>query len=69
MKLAEIRKCALQHGLAIRICDDGYMIVDRYGAMLAGEGVTLTLDDVEEFLRMWNIKKVQRRLGKSCRRT
>jgi len=32
--------------------------------MLAGEGFTLTLDEVEEFLRIWNIKKVQERLGK-----
>jgi hypothetical protein len=64
MKLAEIRKRALQDGLAVRIRDGGYMIVDRYGAMLAGKGCTLTLDEVEEFLRIWNIKKVQERLGK-----
>jgi hypothetical protein len=64
MQLAELRKRALQHGLAIRIRKGGYMIVDRYGAMLAGEGFTLTLDDVEEFLRKWNIKKVQQRLRK-----
>jgi hypothetical protein len=64
MQLAELRKRALQHGLAIRIRKGSYMIVDRYGAMLAGEGFTLTLDDVEEFLRKWNIKKVQQRLGK-----
>jgi len=64
MKLAEIRKRALQHGLAARIRDCGYMIVDRHGAMLAGEGFTLTLDEVEEFLRIWDIKKVQERLSK-----
>jgi hypothetical protein len=63
MKLAEIRKRALQHGLAIRNHNGGYMIIDRYGAMLAGEGFTLTLADVEEFLRTWNIRKVQQRLG------
>jgi hypothetical protein len=40
------------------------MILDRYGALLAGEGFTLKLDDVEEFLRKWNIKKVQQRLSK-----
>jgi hypothetical protein len=62
MKEEEIRKRALQHGLAVRLHNAGYMIVDRYGAMLAGEGFTLTLDDVEEFLRKWNIKKVQQRL-------
>jgi hypothetical protein len=64
MKLAEIRKSALQHGLAIRNHNGGYMILDRYGAMLAGEGFTLTLEDVEAFLRTWNIKKVRQRLGK-----
>jgi hypothetical protein len=63
VKLAEIRKRALQHGLAIRTGNGGYMIVDRYGAMLAGEGFPLTLGDVEAFLRMWNINKVQQRLG------
>jgi hypothetical protein len=62
MKLVEIRKRALQHGLAIRCCNGGYMIVDCYGAILAGEDFTLTLDDVEEFLRAWNIKQVQQRL-------
>ena len=64
MKLAEIRKRALQHGLAIRNHNGGYMILDRYGAMLAGEGFTLTLEDVEAFLRFWNIKKVQQQLRK-----
>ena len=64
MKLAEIRKRALPHGVAVRIRDGGYMIVDRYGAMLSGDGFTLTLDEVEEFLRIWYIKKVQERLGK-----
>jgi hypothetical protein len=64
MKLAELRKRALEHGLAIRNHKGGYMVVDRYGAMLAGEGFTLTLDDVEKFLRTWNIKKVQQRLRK-----
>ena len=64
MKLAEIRKRALQHGLAIRNHNGGYMILDRYGVMLAGKGFTLTLEDVEAFLRAWNIKKVRQRLGK-----
>ena len=40
------------------------MILDRYGVMLAGKGFTLTLEDVEAFLRAWNIKKVRQRLGK-----
>ena len=64
MKEAEIRKRAFQHGLAVRFHNGGYMIVDRYGAMLAGEDFTLTLDDVEDFLRQWNIKKVQQQLRK-----
>ena len=64
MKLAEIRNRALQHGLAIRNHNGSYMILDRYGAILAGAGFTLTLEDVEAFLRTWNIKKVQQRLGK-----
>src|SRR5262250_2214340 len=63
MKLAEIRQRALQHGLAIRNHNGGYMILDRYGVMLAGKGFTLTLEDVEAFLRAWNIKKVRQRLG------
>jgi len=64
MKEAEIRKQAFQHGLAVRFHNGGYMIVDRYGVMLAGEDFTLTLDDVEDFLRQWNIKKVQQQLQK-----
>ena len=64
MQRAELRKRALKHGLAIRLRKGGYMILDRYGALLAGEGFTLKLDDVEEFLRKWNIKKVQQRLSK-----
>jgi hypothetical protein len=64
MQRSELRKRSLQHGLAIRLPKGGYMILDRYGALLAGEGFTLKLDDVEEFLRKWNIKKVQQRLSK-----
>jgi len=62
MKLAELRRRARHDGLAIRACKGGYMIVDRYGALLAGEDFTLTLDDVAKFLRAWNIMKVQQRL-------
>ena len=56
VKLAKIRKRALQHGFAIRTGNGGYMVVDPYGAMLAGAGFPLTLGDVEAFLRMWDIK-------------
>jgi hypothetical protein len=53
-----VQKRALQHGLAVRIHKGGYMIVDQYGAALAGEGFTLTLHDVDQFLQEWNIKQV-----------
>jgi hypothetical protein len=59
MNQNDVQKRALQHGLAVRSHEGGYMIVDEYGATLAGEGFTLNLDGVHQFLREWNIKKVR----------